>query len=105
MRKLIIECTILLTPFFVQAQEYSGEYKVVCKRVTGCPVVNGTCPTCEIVQNGKTVKQFDYDAWGKKLMEELKYMWESPLENDPPSKKQNGWDYEGPYWKGLMIGG
>ena len=105
MRKLIIVCTILLTPFFVQAQEYSGEYKVVCKRVTGCPVVNGTCPTCEIVQNGKTVEQFDYDAWGKKLMEELKYMWESPLENDPPSKKQNGWDYEGPYWKGLMIGG
>ena len=105
MRKLIIVCTILLTPFFVQAQEYSAEYKVVCKRVTGCPVVNGTCPTCEIVQNGKTVKHFDYDAWGKKLKEKLKYMWESPLENDPPSKKQNGWDYEGPYWKGLMIGG
>ena len=105
MRKLIIVCTILLTPFFVQAQEYSAEYKVVCKRVTGCPVVNGTCPTCEIVQNGKTVKQFDYDAWGKKLNENLKFLWESSLENDPPSKKQNGWDYEGPYWKGLRIGG
>ena len=105
MRKLIIVCTILLTPFFVQAQEYSAEYKVVCKRVTGCPVVNGTCPTCEIVQNGKTVKQFDYDAWGEKLKENLKFLWESSLENDPPSKKQNGWDYEGPYWKGLMIGG
>ena len=105
MRKLIIVCTILLTPFFVQAQEYSAEYKVVCKRVTGCPVVNGTCPTCEIVQNGKTVKQFDYDAWGEKLNENLKFLWESSLENDPPSKKQNGWDYEGPYWKGLRIGG
>tara|TARA_B100001750_G_C15240940_1_gene462916 strand:- start:266 stop:583 length:318 start_codon:yes stop_codon:yes gene_type:complete len=105
MRKLIIVCTILLTPFFVQAQEYSAEYKVVCKRVTGCPVVNGTCPTCEIVQNGKTVKQFDYDAWGEKLKENLKFLWESSLENDPPSKKQNGWDYEGPYWKGLRIGG
>ena len=105
MRKLIIVCTILLTPFFVQAQEYSVEYKVVCKRVTGCPVVNGTCPTCEIVQNGKTVKQFDYDAWGEKLNENLKFLWESSLENDPPSKKQNGWDYEGPYWKGLRIGG
>ena len=105
MRKLIIVCTILLTPFIVHAQEYSAEYKVVCKRVTGCPVVNGTCPTCEIVQNGKTVEQFDYDAWGEKLKENMKFLWESSLENDPPSKKQNGWDYEGPYWKGLMIGG
>ena len=105
MKKLIIVCTIFLAASVANSQEFLSEYKVFCKRVTGCPVVNGTCPTCEIVQNGKTVKQFDYDAWGKKLNENLKFLWESSLENDPPSKKQNGWDYEGPYWKGLRIGG
>ncbi len=105
MRYLIVPIMLCMTSFIIQAQEYTAEYKMVCKSITGCPVVNGTCPTCEIVQNGKTVKQFDYDAWGKKLNENLKYMWESSLENDPPSKKQNGWDYEGPYWKGLRIGG
>ena len=105
MKKLIIIFTIFLVASIANSHENSAEYVVVCNKLGGCPVVNGTCPTCEIVQNGKTVKQFDYDAWGEKLMEELKYMWESSLENDPPSKKQNGWDYEGPYWKGLMIGG
>ena len=105
MKHIIILISLCIAPLLLQVQLHATEYKVVCKRVTGCPVVNGTCPTCEIVQNGKTVKQFDYDAWGKKLNENLKFLWESSLENDPPSKKQNGWDYEGPYWKGLRIGG
>ena len=105
MKNIIILISLCIAPLLLQVQLHATEYKVVCKRVTGCPVVNGTCPTCEIVQNGKTVKQFDYDAWGEKLKENLKFLWESSLENDPPSKKQNGWDYEGPYWKGLMIGG
>ena len=82
MRYLIVSIMLCMASFIIQAQEYTAEYKMVCKRITGCPVVNGTCPTCEIVQNGKTVKQFDYDAWGKKLNENLKYMWESSLEND-----------------------
>ena len=105
MKKIIIIFTIFLIASVANSQEFLSEYKVFCKRVTGCPVVNGTCPSCEIVQNGKTVKQFEYDAWGKKLNQNLKFLWESSLENDPPSKKQNGWDYEGPYWKGLRVGG
>ena len=65
MRKLIIVCIILLTPFILQAQEYSGEYKVVCKRVSGCPVVNGTCPTCTIVGGiPKTITNEEIAEWG-----------------------------------------
>ena len=75
MRKLIIVCIILLTPFILQAQEYSGEYKVVCKRVSGCPVFNGTCPTCTIVGGGiKRVTDAEIDAWGKRMQERNKYV-------------------------------
>ena len=105
MRKLIIVCTILLTPFFVQAQEYSAEYKVVCKRVTGCPVVNGTCPTCEIVQNGQTFQKVTNEQireWGKRMKEEMKYDYSS-LKNDDPSKRRTGWEWDGPTWKGLRV--
>ena len=87
MKKIIIIFTIFLIASVANSQEFLSEYKVFCKRVTGCPVVNGTCPSCEIVQNGKTVKQFDYDAWVEKMKEKLKYMWEIPIENDPLSKK------------------
>ena len=107
MRKLIIVCTILLTPFFVQAQEYSGEYKVVCKRVTGCPVVNGTCPTCVIVQNGQIKKSREQvhreiDEYGKRMREEMKYDYSS-LKNDDPPKRSTGWGWDGPTWKGLWV--
>ena len=105
MRKLIIVCTILLTPFFVQAQEYSAEYKVVCKRVTGCPVVNGTCPTCEIVQNGKTFQKVTNEQireWGKRMKEEMKYDYSS-LKNDDPPRRATGWGWDGPTWKGLWV--
>ena len=101
MRKLIIVCIILLTPFILQAQEYSGEYKVVCKRIEGCPVVNGTCPTCTIVGGWiKRVTDAEIDAWGKRMQERNKYV---PLKNDSPRRKPSGWGWDGPTWKGLWV--
>ena len=101
MRKLIIVCTIFLTPFFVQAQEYSGEYKVVCKRIEGCPVVNGTCPTCTIVKDAyKIVLDPDIAAWAKWIQERNKYV---PLKNDNPKREPSGWGWDGPTWRGLRV--
>ena len=101
MRKLIIVCIILLTPFILQAQEYSGEYKVVCKRVSGCPVINGTCPTCTIVGGvPKTITDEEIDAWAKRMQERNKYV---PLENDSPRREPSGWGWDGPTWNGLWV--
>ena len=101
MRKLIIVCTIFLTPFFVQAQEYSGEYRVVCKRIEGCPVINGTCPTCTIVKKThKIVLDPDIAAWAKWIQKRNKYV---PLKNDSPKREPSGWGWDGPTWKGLPV--
>ena len=101
MRKLIIVCIILLTPFILQAQEYSGEYKVVCKRIEGCPVVNGTCPTCTIVKDSyKIALDPDIAAWAKWIQERNKYV---PLKNDDPKREPSGWGWDGPTWKGLRV--
>ena len=103
MKKLIIVCIILLTPFILQAQEYSGEYKVVCKRIEGCPVKNGTCPTCTIVGGGiKRITNAEIDAWGKQLREDLKFLWEDSHENDD-TPKNTGWGWDGPTWNGLWV--
>ena len=107
MKKIIIICTLFLTAFIVHAHEYSAEYKVVCKRATGCPVINGTCPTCVIVQNGEIRKSREQvhreiEEWGKRMKEEMKYDYSS-LENDDPSKRRTGWEWDGPTWKGLRV--
>ena len=61
MKRLIV-LIVLCTIFFVA---HGQEYKVVCKRLTGCPVINGTCPTCEIVG----VSQTDIDVRLEKALE------------------------------------
>ena len=49
MKQLIVLISLCIAPFILVGQEHSQEYKVVCERVEGCPVINGTCPTCTIV--------------------------------------------------------
>jgi len=46
MKHLIILISLLTAPLIIHAQEYSQEYKFVCNRMEGCPVINGKCPTC-----------------------------------------------------------
>ncbi len=86
---------------------YGQEYKVVCKKLSGCPVINGTCPTCEIVQNGQIKKSREQvhreiDEWGKRMQEEMKYDYSS-LKNDNPPRRATGWEWDGPTWKGLRV--
>ena len=66
MRYLIVPIMLCMTSFIIQAQEYTAEYKMVCKRVTGCPVVNGTCPTCEIVgKKPRRITKAEFKEWGR----------------------------------------
>jgi hypothetical protein len=101
MRKLIIVCIILLIPFILMGQDHSQEYKVVCERIEGCPVINGTCPTCTIVKDSyKIVLDPDLAAWGKWIQERNKYV---PLKNDSPKREPSGWGWDGPTWNGLWV--
>ena len=103
MKRLIV-LIVLCTIFFVA---HGQEYKVVCKRITGCPVINGACPTCEIVQNGQIKKSREQvhreiEEWGKRMKEEMKYDYLS-LKNDDPPRRATGWEWDGPTWKGLRV--
>ena len=101
MKHLIILISLLTAPFIIQGQDHSGEYKVVCKRIEGCPVVNWTCPTCTIVgRSFKRVTHAEIDAWAKRMQERNKYV---PLENDSPKREPSGWEWDGPTWNGLRV--
>ena len=99
MKSLIVLISLSVVSFIAQGQEH----QLVCKKVVGCPIVNGTCPTCEPIMNtpGRITNK-EIDEWGKKMREEMKYDYSS-LENDDPSERQIGWEWDGPTWKGLRV--
>ena len=99
MKSLIVLISLSVVSFIAQGQEY----QLVCKKVVGCPIVNGTCPTCEPIMNtpGRITNK-EIDEWGEKMREEMKYDYSS-LENDDPSERQIGWEWDGPTWKGLRV--
>jgi len=101
MKHLIILISLLTAPFILMGQDPSQEYKVVCKRIEGCPVVNGSCPTCTIVGGvPKTITNEEIAEWGKRMQERNKYV---PLENDPSEGESSGWEWKGPTWRGLRV--
>ena len=101
MKKIIIVCTIFLATSVAYSHEDSTEYRVVCKIAEGCPIINGTCPTCEIVAMGKVEEQFDYEAWGKELRESLRYMWDPNYFKNDEVKREPSWGWDGPTRYGL----
>jgi len=101
MKYIIILISLLTAPFILMGQEHSQEYKVVCERVQGCPVINGTCPTCVLVEKTDKISlDPDLAAWAKLIQKRNKYV---PLKNDSPRKKPSGWGWDGPTWKGLRV--
>ena len=108
MKKIIIVCTIFLATSVAQAQEYSAEYKVVCRRAVGCPVINGTCPTCVIIGKEGTVKKSretihrEIDEWGEKMKKSLIIDYSKYYKSDVQQHK--GWGWDGPTWRGLWVG-
>ncbi len=91
--------------FIAKDQLYAQEHKVVCNRAEGCPVVNGTCPTCTIVANGVRLQSDEeLEAWGKRLKERLRYQWDHKYySNKSNKKKRNVLEWKGPYWNGLRV--
>ena len=67
---------------------HGQEYKIVCKRITGCPVINGTCPTCEIVGFNKTL-----DEKIDRMIKELEDKYEKEYRPDISKRypKPSGW--------------
>ena len=101
MKHLIILISLLTAPFIMMGQEHSQEYKVVCERAEGCPVVDGTCPTCVLVEdNYGVVLDPDLAAGAKRMQKRNKYV---PLKNDPPKDESSGWGWDGPTWNGLRV--
>ena len=105
MKHIIILIALLTAPFTLLGQEHGQEYKVVCKRVTGCPVVDGTCPTCVLVGSGaKKFTSEEWEDWGKQLKKKLRHQWDPKFYIDKtPRKKTDGWEWGGPTWKGLRV--
>ena len=97
MKYLIILITVLTTSFIV----YGQEYKVVCKRITGCPVVNGTCPTCEITG----VSQADLDIRLEKALKRYETKRQKEIDTGYYDNKEvkPGWGWNGPTWNGLWV--
>ena len=103
MKKLILIVALSMCATII----YGQEYKMICKRLNGCPVINGTCPTCEIV--GANKRQKEYDDELDRMIEE----YNANLRKEYPSdffevkqsdKKPSGWDtYMYPTWKGIRV--
>ena len=100
MKRLIV-LIVLCTIFFVA---HGQEYKVVCKRLTGCPVINGTCPTCEIVGIGKT--QEELDARLEKILKAYRAEYNKKYGSDSYKKERTiipGWEWNSHTWRGLRV--
>ena len=99
MKRLIV-LIVLCTIFFVA---HGQEYKVVCKRLTGCPVINGTCPTCEIVGIGKTQEELDARLEKALSRYEAKIRKEYNSDSYKNREIKPGWEWNGPTWRGLRV--
>jgi len=99
MKSLIVLISLSVVAFIAQGQEH----QLVCKKVVGCPIVNGTCPTCEPIMNtpGRITNK-EIDEWGKRMKRKMGYN-SSFFKKDRTKKKRSGWGWEGPTWKELWV--
>ena len=104
MKKLILIVALSMGVSITHGQEY----KVICKRISGCPVINGTCPTCEIIARKKSASE-KLDEKIDRMLEEYKANLKKEY---PPNffevkrskRKPSGWEtYAYPTWKGLRV--
>ena len=65
------------------------EYKVVCKQISGCPVINGTCPTCIIKKNKNESSDDRLERILKRMIDDFKKEYEPDLSKR--YAKPSGW--------------
>jgi len=89
MKHLIILIYLLTAPLIIHAQEHSQEYKVVCDRMEGCPVINGKCPTCIIIKNQNET----LDEEITRMIQEMKDKYKKKYQPDLSKRyaKPSGW--------------
>ena len=103
MKKLLLIVALSMGVTIIHGQEY----KIICKRISGCPVINGTCPTCEIVGANKT--QEDINTRIERQLKKFKIYYEEKYSSDffevkQSDKNPSGWDtYMYPTWKGIRV--
>ena len=87
MKKLILIIALSMGVTITHGQEY----KVICKRISGCAVVDGTCPTCEIV--GFNITSRELKKENAKAIQDLKDYFEEKYQPDLSKRypKPSGW--------------
>ena len=88
MKKLILIVVLSMGVSITHGQEY----KVVCKRISGCPVINGTCPTCKIIAKKKSANE-ELDAKIDRMLREYKANLKKEYQPDISKRyaKPSGW--------------
>tara|TARA_B100000959_G_scaffold263313_1_gene302566 strand:+ start:351 stop:716 length:366 start_codon:yes stop_codon:yes gene_type:complete len=86
MKKLILIAAFLSIGVSIT---HGQEYKVVCKQISGCPVINGTCPTCVMVEN----KEETSDDRLERMLKKMEYDFKREYEPDLSKRyaKPSGW--------------
>ena len=89
MKKLILIVAFLSMGVSIT---YGQEYKVVCKRLSGCPVINGTCPTCKIIAKKKSANE-ELDGNITRMIQEMKDEYKKKYQPDISKRyaKPSGW--------------
>ena len=66
------------------------EYKLVCGQITGCPIINGTCPSCTMKENKEETLDNKIDRMLREWKTEIAIRYAPDLSKR--YKKPSGWD-------------
>ena len=85
MKKLLLIVALSMGVTITHGQEY----KMVCKRIPGCPVINGTCPTCVMIKNQNET----LDEEITRMVQEMKNKYKKKYQPDLSKRyaKPSGW--------------
>ena len=106
MKHIIIIIILSVAPFFSFGNELPSDYEYVCERVTGCAVYSNAktpkeyCPTCTKIK--KIVKKIPNKII--KYREKLNLNWVKSPEDRDHWVEENGWEWNGPIYRGLWRG-
>ena len=85
MKKLLLIVALSMGVTIAHGQEY----KIICKRISGCPVINGTCPTCIVIKNHNETLDNKID----RMIKEMEDKYEKKYRPDLSKRyaKPSGW--------------
>ena len=86
------ELILIVALFMVVSIAMGQEYRVVCNKTAGCPVKNGTCPTCEIIARKKSASE-KLDEEIDRMLKEMEDEYKKEYQPDITKRyaKPSGW--------------